>query len=61
MIIIRMSHKLDPDQAQHFVGPDLGLNCLPRLEANNKSNSALFFVSYFLIFIFFKNFFHDHH
>ena len=27
---IRMSNSLDPDQAQHFVGPDLGLG-LPRL------------------------------
>ena len=24
---IRVSISLDPDQAQHFVGPDLGLNC----------------------------------
>ena len=23
-----MSNSLDPDQARHFVGPDLGLNCL---------------------------------
>ena len=26
-----MSYKLDPDQAQHFVGPDLGPICLQRL------------------------------
>ena len=26
-----MSNRLDPDQAQHFVGPDLGLICLQRL------------------------------
>ena len=25
---IRVSNGLDPDQDQHFVGPDLGLNCL---------------------------------
>ena len=25
---IRVSDNLDPDQAQHFVGPDLGPNCL---------------------------------
>ena len=25
---------LDPDQAQHFVGPDLGPNCLQRLSAD---------------------------
>ena len=27
---IRMSNSLDPDQAGHFVGPDLGPNCLQR-------------------------------
>ena len=31
------SNSLDPDQAQHFVGPDLGINCLQRLSAINKS------------------------
>ena len=25
---IRVSHTLDPDQARHNVGPDLGQNCL---------------------------------
>ena len=25
---IRVSNSLDPDQAQLYVGPDLGLNCL---------------------------------
>ena len=25
---IRVSSSLDPDQARHFVGPDLGPNCL---------------------------------
>ena len=28
-----MSNSLDPDQAQHFVGPDLGPNCLQILSA----------------------------
>ena len=28
-----MSNSLGPDQAQHFVGPDLGPNCLQRLSA----------------------------
>ena len=32
---IRVSNSLDPDQAQHFVGPDLGPNCLQRLSADN--------------------------
>ena len=27
---VRVSNSLDPDQAQPFVGPDLGLNCLKR-------------------------------
>ena len=30
---ILVSNSLDPDQAQHFVGPDLGPNCLQRLSA----------------------------
>ena len=32
-----MSNSLDPDQARHFVGPDLGSNCLQRLSADNAS------------------------
>ena len=31
---IRVSISLDPDQARHFVGPDLGPNCLQRLSAD---------------------------
>ena len=31
---IRLSKSLDPDQARHFVGPDLGPNCLQRLSAD---------------------------
>ena len=34
---IRVSNSLDPDQARHFVGPDLGPNCLQRLSAEDKS------------------------
>ena len=30
-------NSLDPDQARHFVGPDLGPNCLQRLSGDNKS------------------------
>ena len=30
---IRVSNSLDPDQARHFVGPDLGPNCLQWLSA----------------------------
>ena len=31
-----MSNSLDPDQARHFVGPDLGPNCLQRLSTDDK-------------------------
>ena len=34
-----MSNSLDPDQAQCFVGPDLGLNCLQRLSAEDNRYS----------------------
>ena len=32
-----MSNNLDPDQARHFVGPDLGPDCLQRLSADDTS------------------------
>ena len=32
-----MSNSLDHDQAPHFVGADLGANCLQKLSADNKS------------------------
>ena len=41
---IRVSNSLDPDQARHFVGPDLGPKCFKRLSADkagkelNKNN-----------------------
>ena len=31
---IRVSKSLDPDQARHFVRPDMGPNCLQRLSAD---------------------------
>ena len=34
---IKMSDSLDPDQARHFVGLDLGQNCLQRLSADDTS------------------------
>ena len=34
---IRVSNSLDPDQARHFVGPDLGPSCLQRLSAGDTS------------------------
>ena len=30
-----MSNSLDPDQARHFVRPDLGPNCLQMLSASD--------------------------
>ena len=32
---IRVSNSLDPDQARHSVGPDLGPNCLQKLSAED--------------------------
>ena len=32
---IPLSNRLDPDQAQHFVGSDLGPNCLQKLSADD--------------------------
>ena len=29
---------MDPDQARHFVGPDLGPNCLQRLSADDANS-----------------------
>ena len=34
---IRVSNRLDPDQARHFVGPDLGPKCLQKLSADDTS------------------------
>ena len=34
---IRVSNSLGPDQARHFVRPDLGPNCLQRLSADDTS------------------------
>ena len=33
-----MSHSLDPDQDQLFVGPDLVPNCLQRISADEKKS-----------------------
>ena len=38
---IRVSNSLDPDQAGHFVGPDLGRNCLQRLSADDTSRQIV--------------------
>ena len=36
----RVSHSLNIDQDQRYVGPGLGSNCLQRLSADNKSVNA---------------------
>ena len=36
-----VSNCLDPDQARHFVGPDLGPNCLQRLSADDTSRQRV--------------------
>ena len=38
---IRVSKSLDPDQARHFVGPDLGPNFLQILLADNTSRQRV--------------------
>ena len=35
------SNSLDPDQARHFVGPDLGPNCYLRLSADNNGSEGV--------------------
>ena len=35
-----MSNSLNSDQALHFVGPDLGSDCLQRLSADDKSRHS---------------------
>ena len=38
---IRVPNSLDPDQVTHFVGPDLGPNCLQRLLADDTSRQRV--------------------
>ena len=40
-IRVSLTNGFDPDQDRHFVGPDLGPNCLQRLLADNKSRCLL--------------------
>ena len=46
---MRVSNSLDPDQARHYVGPDLDPSCLQRLSADDKSGQVIWylFVSFF--------------
>ena len=36
-----MSNSLDPNQAECFVGPDVGPNCLQRLSADEKVTASV--------------------
>ena len=38
---IKVSNNLDPDQARHIVGPDLGPNCLQKLSTDNTSRQRV--------------------
>ena len=40
----RVSNSLDPDQARHFVGPDLGPNCLQTSSEKSKQARVPTFV-----------------
>ena len=37
---IRVSNSLDPDQDLHYVGPDLGPNCFPRISADGEATGS---------------------
>ena len=44
-----MSNSLDPDQARHFVGTDLGPNCLQSLSADDTSRQRFKFQTLLLL------------
>ena len=51
--MIRVSNSLDPDQARHSVGADLGLNYLQKLSADKARRYRIkSHVSYKLVFFF---------
>ena len=41
---IKMSNSLEPDQAQHYVGYDLGPNCLHELSAADIAEKLKLFI-----------------
>ena len=41
----RLSNSLDVDQARHYVGPDLGSNCLQRLSADDTGRQVVSWAS----------------
>ena len=42
---MRVSNSFDPDQARHFVGPDLGPNFLQKSSADDTSRQELKYYS----------------
>ena len=45
---LRVSNSLNPVQAPHFVGPDLGPNYLQRLSIDDNSRQRVKFISYYV-------------
>ena len=56
-----MSISMDPDQARHFVGPDLGPNCLQRYKLLVITPTGLCSVSSWKLKVQIKNFDNQHH
>ena len=52
--ILVLLHSLDSDQAQHFVRPDLGPNCLQRFGLRSGLGSRLFYTLIMLLQEFFE-------
>ena len=46
---VRMSNNLDPDKDRHYVGPDLGQNCLQSLSADEVTTSKERFKTFITI------------
>ena len=44
----RVSNSLDPDQARHFVGPDLGPNGFAKLTADDTSKQIVLKVGFYI-------------
>ena len=41
---LSVSNSVDPGQAQHFIGPDLGPNYLRRLSGDDKSRNMVWYL-----------------
>ena len=53
----RVSNSLEPDQAQHFVGPDPVLNCLQRLSADDSIKGTVILEIFFKTWVSFLSIF----